>query len=269
MIEDSGREELKDKKFTTDIANKKFINKLFLRLVAKGIMFSNIDFKYCIFDASYLRNCSFDSCDFTGCRFVGSNFVGSGFSGCKFDYATFDKTFIDNDILDHCCPSPENLKLKFARSLRVNYQQLGDAVSANKAIGIELRATEDHLLKGWKSKEAYYRKKYKGLARFEELIKWINFKLLDFLWGNGESAWKLFRTIFVILASMSIYHVITVGNPNQLDEYLSAFLLSPQILLGVVSPSPYASSYLTFLFVIRLILFGFFMSIIIKRFNRR
>lgn len=269
MIEDSGREELKDKKFITDISNEKFINKLFLRLVAKGIKFSNIDFRYCIFDASYLRNCNFDSCDFTGCRFINGNFGGSSFSGCKFDYATFDKTFIDNDILDRCCPSPENLKLKFARSLRVNYQQLGDAASANKAIRIELRATEDHLLRGWKSKEAYYRKKYQGYARFREFVKWVNFKLLDFLWGNGESTWKLFRTIFVILAFMAAYHVIFDGNPNQLNEYLSAFLLSPQILLGIVKPSSYAPSYLTFLFVVRLILFGFFMSIIIKRFNRR
>jgi preprotein translocase subunit SecE len=269
MMEDSGRVELKDKKFTTDIADKEFINKFFLRLVAKGIKFSNINFRYCIFDASYLRNCNFDSCDFTGCRFVGGNFVGSSFTGCKFDYATFDKTFIDNDILDQCCPSPENLKLKFARSLRVNYQQLGDAISANKAIGIELRATEDHLLKGWKSKEAYYRKKYQGFARFKEFFKWVNFKLLDVLWGNGESTLKLFRTIFVMLICMSIYHVISDGNPNLLNEYSRAFLLSPQILLGVVSPESYTTSYLTFLFVVRLILFGFFMSIIIKRFNRR
>ncbi len=268
-MEDSGREELKDKKFTADIADKKYINKLFLRLVAKGIKFSNIDFKYCIFDGSYLRNCNFDSCDFTGFRFIGSNFVGSSFSGCKFDYATFDKTFIDNDILDHCCPSPENLKLKFARSLRVNYQQLGDAISANKAIGIELRATEDHLFKGWKSKESYYRKKYRGFSRFEEFIKWVNFKSLDFLWGNGESTWKLFRTVFVILVSMSIYHVLANGNSNQISEYLSAFFLSPQILLGLVTPSSYLPSYLTILFVARLVLFGFFMSIILKRFNRR
>ena len=46
MIIDSGREELKDKKFDKNISDEKHTNKLFLRLVAKGIKFTNINFKY-------------------------------------------------------------------------------------------------------------------------------------------------------------------------------------------------------------------------------
>ena len=52
--------------------------------------------------------------------------------------------------------------MKFARTLRMNYQQLGFAESVNKAIQIELQATEIHLYKAWRSNEAYYRKKYAG-----------------------------------------------------------------------------------------------------------
>ena len=268
-MEDSGREELKDKKFTENVESTGYVNKLFVRLVAKGISFSDVDFRYSIFDTSYLRNCRFDSCDFTGCRFVDGNFTGSSFAGCKFDYASFDKTLIDNDVLDSSCPGPENLKLRFARTLRVNYQQLGDAVSANRAIRIELKATEDHLYKSWRSPESYYRNKYKGFYRFREMTRWLNFKLLDLLWGNGESALKLFRTVFFVLLFISGYHVIAHGNPNRVDEYIDAFVLAPQLLLNVVEPSFYATSYVTLLFVTRLVLFGFFMSIIIKRFNRR
>lgn len=269
MLKDSGRVEVADKKFDSDVIDGRYVNHLFNRLVAKKIRFSNVDFKYCIFDAAYFRNCSFDSCDFTGCRFLSSNLQGTSFNGCKFDYATFDKTYIDSDILDSGCPGPENLKLKFARSLRMNYQQLGDAKSANKAISIELQATEDHLHKSWKSKESYYRNKYKGFKRFEAFMDWWEFKVLDIIWGNGESAWKLCRAVVIVLLGITVIDVLNYGNPNQVSNYLSSFMLSPQILLGVVEPEIYPSFYTTLIFLIRLVMFGFFMAIIIKRFNRR
>lgn len=269
MLKDSGRERVSDKKIDTPVSDYKFINKLFERLVALKVEFKNVDFRYCIFDASYLRNCSFEECDFTGCRFINCNLAGCSFNGCKFDYASFDKSQIDNDILDVGCPGPENLKLKFARSLRMNYQQIGDAKSANKAIGIELQATEDHLHKAWKSKESYYRRKYKGLDRLKVFGEWLEFKLLDLIWGNGESSWKLFRAVLVVLLIITGVHVIGFGNPSVVESYAEALWMSPQIFLGVVNPAAYPESYVTVIFLIRLIMFGFFMSIIIKRFNRR
>lgn len=269
MLKDSGRERLSDKKFDSPVNDESFINKLFERLVSLKVKFKNVDFRYCIFDAAYLRNCSFEECDFTGCRFINSNLAGCSFNGCKFDYASFDKTHIDNDILDVGCPGPENLKLKFARSLRLNYQQIGDAKSANKAISIELQATEDHLHKACKSKESYYRKKYKGLDRVKTYGEWLEFKLLDLIWGNGESSWKLCRTIIVVLLFITGIHTIFFGNPSLVNSYVDALLNSPQVFLGILKPSEYPKFYLTVIFLIRLIMFGFFMSIIIKRFNRR
>ncbi len=97
-----------------------------------------MDFKYCVFDGCYLRQCTFDSCDFTGCRFVGSSFHGSTFTGCKFDYAAFERTIITSDILDTCCPPFENLKLRFARTLRTNYEALGDSDAVNKALSARI-----------------------------------------------------------------------------------------------------------------------------------
>lgn len=269
MIKDSGREKLSDKKFDSQVDEVKFINKLFERLVAVKVEFKNVDFRYCIFDAAYLRNCSFEDCDFTGCRFINSNLVGSSFNGCTFDYASFDKTYVDDDILNVGCPGPENLKLKFARSLRINYQQIGDAKSANKAISIELQATEDHLHKAWKSKESYYRKKYKGLERVKRYGEWLEFKLLDLIWGNGESSWKLCRAVLVVLLLITGIDAISFGDPTLVKSYSEALLNSPQVFLGVLKPETYPAIYLTVIFLIRLIMFGFFMSIIIKRFNRR
>jgi len=269
MLKDSGREKLSDKKIDFPITQEVFINKLFERLVAKKIKFTDVDFRYCIFDAAYLRHCSFEDCDFTGCRFINSNLTGSIFIGCKFDYVSFDKTYIDSDILESGCPSTENLQLRFARSLRLNYQQLGDAKSTNRAINIELKATETHLYKAWKSKESYYRKKYSGFKRGQAFGEWLEFKILDLVWGNGESTWKLFRAILIILSLIAIIHIFNYGDLNSLKSYIEAFILSPQILLGTLKPPNYPPLYLTIIFLIRLIMFGFFMSIIIKRFNRR
>lgn len=269
MIKDSGREKISDKKFDSPVSDEKFINKLFERLVAKKVAFKDVDFRYCIFDAAYLRNCIFDNCDFTGCRFLNCNLSGSSFNGCKFDYASFEKTYVDSDILEVGCPGPENLKLRFARSLRLNYQQLGDAKSVNRAINIELQATKDHLHKAWKSTESYYRKKYKGLDRFRIFSEWVEFKFLDLIWGNGESTWKLFRAVLVVLILIAGFHAYFYGDPNSIKSYVEALIISPQVLLGVVKPEGYTSLYLTAIYLVRLIMFGFFMSIIIKRFNRR
>ena len=60
---------------------------------------------------------------------------------------------------------------------------------------VELQATEIHLHKAWRSNESYYRKKYSGPSRVGALIEWTSFKVLDFIWGNGESTWKLLRAV--------------------------------------------------------------------------
>ena len=265
----SNREHRLDEKFELDISNVNLTNKLFIRLIAKGKRFEHVDFKYTFFDNCYLRNCVFDSCNFTGCRFIGVNFYGSSFSGCKFDYATFERTIIDSDILDTECPSWDNLKLRFARTLRMNYQQLGDSKSANKAIKVELDATEVFLFKAWKSNESYYRKKYASSKRVGKFFEWLYFKALDAIWGNGESTYKLIRSVIIFLIAMSVIDVIAFKNITQVSSYLNSFLKMPPVFLGISSPCGYPNLYLSFIFFIRLVAMGFFLSIIIKRFNRR
>ncbi|MBI4782428.1 MAG: pentapeptide repeat-containing protein [Oscillatoriophycideae cyanobacterium NC_groundwater_1537_Pr4_S-0.65um_50_18] len=269
MLSNSEREHQVDKKFDADVENEKITNKLFIRLIASNRKFTKVDFKYSIFDTCYLRNCKFISCDFTGCRFIGTNLHGAKFSSCEFQYATFEKTLIDNHILDQECPEEENLKMRFARSLRMNYQSLGDAESANKAMSVELKATEEHLYKSWNSNSSYYRNKYKGWNRVQEFSKWSRFKLLDFIWGNGESPWKLLRVVLILFAFMALIDVIAFSSSQSINSYVQSFLNSPQIFLGTFTPANYSSLYLTLIVLIRLIAFGFFMSIIIKQLNRR
>lgn len=267
MLIKNDRESYMDYIYNSDCTKENYSNKLFIRLVAKKRRFENVDFKYSIFDSSYLRDCVFDSCDFTGCRFISVNFYGSSFSGCKFDYAIFERTIIDSDILDVGCPGWENLKLKFARTLRANFQQIGDTKSVNKAIKIELSATEVYLSKAWSSNESYYRKKYKSWKRVQMFFEWITFKILDIIWGNGENTFKLIRTAIVLLFLMSFVDFFYLNNNSM--TYLNSLLEMPAVFLGIWSPANYPKLYLSLIVFIRLVIMGFFMSIIIKRFNRR
>lgn len=272
-IDDSGRETLTDKKINSHISNEKFENRLFIRLIVKDKHFEKVSFKYTNFESSYLRGCKFDSCDFTGCKFVGTNFSGAKFIGCKFDYTIFEKTIIDNDILDNCCPSQENLKLKFARTLRVNFQKLGDSDSVNKAIKVELDATKEHLHKAWHSNESYYRQKYKNIKRIEMFFYWLNFSFWDLIWGNGEDILKLIRSVFVFFILMGLFDIVINQNQyltsNSFDFIWQMPVKIPAIFFATLSSPNYPLWYTTLVFVVRLVFFSLFTSVVIKRLNRR
>jgi hypothetical protein len=153
--------------------------------------------------------------------------------------------------------------------MRTNYQQLGDSAGVNKAISVELRATETHLLKAWQSNESYYRKKYAGRAkRIKMWAKWVGFKSLDFIWGNGESPLKLVRTILLVLIAMALADAFVWRNAEHVG-IVQALFSAPQILLGTQTPKALPGWYLAIVVALRLVAFGFFTSILIKRFSRR
>ena len=251
-----------------EVSGRDLSDRVFQRVSAKSVRFIDVDFKYSVFDDCYFRRCSFDSCDFTGCRFTGTSFPGSTFEGCKFDYATFHGTLIDDHVLDNCCPSYENVKLGFARTLRMNYQGLGDSVAVNKAILVELDATGVHLYKAWRSNDAYYRAKYKGLSRVSAFVKWINFRALDFVWGNGESPRKLTRTAVLMLLGLAAGDTVFYRNPMLVPDWVRALGDAPQVFLGT-SPSSYPGLAVAVITLARLVVLGLFMSILIRRFARR
>jgi hypothetical protein len=101
----------------------------------------------------------------------------------------------------------------------MNYQQLGDASSVNRAIRVELEATHMHLLKAWKSNEAYYRHKYTGVARFAAFCHWLDFRALDLIWGNGESTWKLCRTVALLVVIVAVIDVCVARDLWSVRDY--------------------------------------------------
>jgi hypothetical protein len=257
-----------DHEWVQDVRDEAIANHIFQRVSGKKIRFTNVDFRYCTFDSCYLRLCTFDSCDFTGCRFVGTNFHGSTFSGCNFEYAVFERTLIDSDVLDSSSPARENLRLAFARTLRTNYQALGDSDAVNKAILVELNATRVHLSKAWRSSQPYYREKYRGLERVFAFLRWTKFVAGDALWGNGERAGRLVRTSIGLVILITLADTLLARNPALVADWWLAFTDALQVLLGTKQPN-YPGLILALIALTRYVLVGLFVSILVRRLARR
>jgi len=153
----------------------------------------------------------------------------------------------------------------------MNYQQMGDAVGANRAIRVELDATEVHLHKAWKSNDHYYRTKYPGfLRRLIAFLSWLKFKFFDYIWGNGESLLSLLRAVLIILVLIAIldFFYTPTARPTLADATAGLFR-APPIFFGVNRAEYIPQGWLTVIVILRLVFFGFFMAILIKRFNRR
>lgn len=80
---------------------------------------------------------------------------------------------------------------------------------------------------------------------------------------------KLLRAVVVTLLAIALIHVRAFGDTALVSSYAAALAEAPAIFLGVNVPSVYPSWYAALILFVRLVFFGFFMSIILKRFNRR
>jgi hypothetical protein len=257
-----------DREWVRGVTDEDLRHHIFQRVSAKDILFQHVDFRYSTFENSYLRSCRFDSCDFTGCKFVGSSFHGSTFAGCTFDYALFERTLIDSDVLDTCAPNRENLRQRFARTLRTNYQALGDSDSVNKAILVELRATRVHKHKAWRSNEPYYRSKYPGLARVGAFLGWLGFVVGDVIWGNGERAFNLGRTLFALVLLLAILDTIVTRDPMLVADWAAAIVDAPQVFIGTKDPA-YPGIVVAGIALLRYVMLGLFVSVLVRRYARR
>lgn len=268
-LTDSHRVEYKDQAIREDVNDSDWSNLQLTRAVAMKKRFKGVKFSNTTFDNCYFRDSYFENCDFTGAKFLSTNLHGSKFRNCKFDYATFERTLIDRSVLADNSPLHENLRMRFARSLRMNYQQIGDAPSANFAIQVELRATEVHLLRSWLSSDDYYRKKYFGPDRFFQFVSWSAFKLLDFIWGNGEKISSLLRSVAIVLMGILFFEIYLAPTRMTSAELWATVIDAPQVFLGIKKPNHIPEGWLSLITIIRFIALGLFMTILVKRFNRR
>lgn len=256
---------IEHKEFRGEVRNEDLSGKKFSRVFAVGVAFSDVSFKQCDFSGCYFRNCRFIRCNFTGASIKESNLRGSQFEECDFRYTTWEKTIFDEHFLDTCLPSEENLARDLARSLRVNFSQIGNYDAVNKAALIEVSLTGQHLYNAAYSRQSYYRGKYKGWSRMAHAISHARWKALDLLWGNGESILRvaLSGLAVVIIATLCLMR----DHPRLifLDALWSAF----SGFWGIQGGAQLPDSYAVVLTIVRFILFGLFMAILVKRLSRR
>lgn len=262
---DHSKTVIEDKEFSEDIRQENISQQVLRRVYGVKKSFFDVSFKQSELTDCYFRNCRFIRCDFTGAIIKGSNFRGSQYEDCKFQYSSWSHTQLDEEFLDNCLPSEENLARDLVRSLRVNFGHIGNYAAVNKAASIEVGLTGQHLFNAAYSKQAYYRSKYKGWNRVTQAARHIRWKLLDLLWGNGESLSRvLICTIFVILCWATS---ISWNNPQL--EWQNSLRIVFQAFWGATTTPPLSSDNVVMLTLLRFILFGLFMAVLIKRLARR
>lgn len=255
---------LEDKELKGEVVES-FECKELVRVFAVNITFKEVVFKQAILSNCYFRNCTFIRCDFTGTQIKECYLKGSSFEACQFRYTTWEKTQLDEEFLDRCLPPEENLARDLVRSLRVNFSQIGNYDAVNKAAAIEVKLTGQHLFNAAYSKQTYYRSlpKYNGLSRLRYIWQHFRWKMLDYLWGNGESLFRVLLSgfIFVVLAAILL---ATLSANMKFADALSLSILS---FWGMAQPLP--AAFVVSLTVARFFLFGLFMAILVKRLSRR
>ena len=71
------------------------------------------------------------------------------------------------------------------------------------------------------------------------------------------------------MAAIAVLDLATGPASFSTTETVNSLYRAPQIFFGVTAPEHITAAWITLITVLRLISFGFFMSILIKRFSRR
>lgn len=260
----SRRIEVIDAELSGDFTDHDQEKRVWKRVAAKGVTFREINFRYTIFEQCYFRECRFERCDFTGALFVDLNFRNSTFPRSKFDYARFTRTIVSHDILTRHLPGYENVQLELARSLRANYGQIGDTEGVNRAIVAELRATRAHYYKAAWSSVGYYRDRFTGAARVRAAAHHAWFATLDFVWGNGESPWRVARTALILVVALA------GAAYNSGWTAAQAWSGAAPVFFGVKHSYPELPLWVvTTATALRFIVISLFVSVLVRRLARR
>jgi hypothetical protein len=198
----------------------------FLRVGVKNGEIKNSKLTQCAFKDCYFRKAKFINIDFTGTIFTNCNFEKAKFQGCHFRYAKFYNCLINVDEITACLPNEPNLKVDLARNLRKNYQSIGDKVSADKMLPIEIGAHEDEQMGIFMSKTSYYRERYDFIDRIQAGKKVFLSKLSGYIWGYGFRLDRLvlsYITMIVIAAAAIYFGGATFANSSQPAGTLSLF----------------------------------------------
>lgn len=179
----------------------------FVRIGAKNARFESCSLTQCHFEDSYMRNAFFKDVDFTGSTFRNCNLEKASFQGCNLRYCTFQSTLLDRDEIIACLPVEPNLRRDLARSLRRNFENLGDKEGADAFLNLEIAAHEQELLGAFRRKTTYYKTHYSGVDQALAGLKFLGSKLSGFIWGYGHRVSRLLASYVALtfLFSLTTY----------------------------------------------------------------
>lgn len=273
------REQRTDVDLETDITGGQFEREIWNRVSAVDRTFTKVSFKFTVFANCYFRRCHFIDCDFTGAVFTDGNLRRTSFRGSQFQYCRFSRTLLEHDVIeniDEYLPPRENVQAEFARNLRANYAHVGDTEGVNKAILAELKATRVHLRHAGWPPDDYNRQRYVGKEGWNMKWKYAQFEAFDFLWGNGESPWKIVRTMclaMLILGVIAPWNDL-VASPKVLvfwrdGAFWRAIVRGLPLFFGVSDSVLAPVPLLTVAAAMRFFILALFTSVFVKRFARR
>jgi hypothetical protein len=250
-----------------------------VRLAMKGAKVKNGDFLQCVFDEVYARHALFENVNFSGSYFKNCNFSNSTFYHCDLSFCKFEKCDLPYKSIMSCLPSEPNIRRELARSLKVNYQGLGNKKIADIFLDIEIEANEQELMAIFKSSETYYKQRYDWGQRFSSLFEWGWLKAAGLVWGYGHRILRLIISYLVLMSSLSILLALSHSSFKEVSTGITKSLTYSESFIVVYGESikyPYDFSAIgTFahviIFIVRLfgiIYLGLFGATLYRRISK-
>lgn len=190
------------------ITNSTFWACVFKRIGARNGSFEKSSLTQCFFEDTYLRKARFRDVDLTGSTFKDCNLEKATFQGCTFRYCTFQTTRLNPDEIIGCFPIEPNLRRDLARNLRKNFESLGDKVTSDVFLNLEIEAYEQELLGAFRRKTEYYRSHYSNVDQVVAGLKYLGSKLSGIAWGYGHRVRRLlasYAIVSVVFASITYF----------------------------------------------------------------
>lgn len=197
--------------------------------------FIRCKFQQCVFIECYFRYAELQYIDFTGCKFIKCNFGSTKIENSTFMYASFEQCYIKYDILKFNFPLIENnLTWKLCLNMERECLNIGDASDADKYFWAAKNAADRNLKDIILLRNTYERDRYNIINQCKAFYRLVLSKLNRFVWGYGESIYKLIRSSFLVIILYAVfYYKSSALQPSHVSNLYESILFSLQIFFNL------------------------------------
>jgi hypothetical protein len=189
------------------VANQDFSHRRLEDIDGKQVRYEGCTFFACIIERGYFHEAKFVKCRFIGTRFVNTILRSATFDACDFSYADFNRCVIPVPQILANLPDQPNVRWELLHNLRANARSLGDSQHEADIIWREIDTELEHWRAVSARRSGYYQK-YTKLDRLLARTKRWRLLIERYVWGHGESLWRLALSTFTFLVALSIFRTI-------------------------------------------------------------